>query len=112
QGLRLPCDLERLDLTQARKPVRSALESVFDSNSGRPRIGRTFRRREAGSLVRVGREHGEIPMKHWTAFAAAGVVALALHAPASAADISGASATFPYPIYAKWADAYKKQTGN
>src|SRR6185312_6129957 len=93
-------------------PVRSALESVFDSNSGRPRIGRTFRRREAGSLVRVGREHGEIPMKHWTAFAAAGVVALALHAPASAADISGAGATFPYPIYAKWADAYKKQTGN
>ena len=27
-------------------------------------------------------------------------------------DISGAGATFPYPIYAKWADAYKKQTGN
>ena len=24
-----------------------------------------------------------------------------------AADISGAGATFPYPIYAKWADAYK-----
>ena len=51
-------------------------------------------------------------MKHWTAFAAAGVLALALHAPANAADISGAGATFPYPIYAKWADAYKKQTGN
>ena len=30
---------------------------------------------------------------------------------ASAADISGAGATFPYPIYAKWADAYKKLTG-
>jgi phosphate transport system substrate-binding protein len=29
---------------------------------------------------------------------------------ASAADISGAGATFPYPIYAKWADAYKKLT--
>src|SRR5437868_7657029 len=28
-----------------------------------------------------------------------------------AADISGAGATFPYPIYSKWADAYKKQTG-
>jgi phosphate transport system substrate-binding protein len=28
-----------------------------------------------------------------------------------AADISGAGATFPYPIYAKWADAYKQQTG-
>src|SRR5580700_1296636 len=31
---------------------------------------------------------------------------------ASALDISGAGATFPYPIYAKWADAYKKETGN
>ena len=29
-----------------------------------------------------------------------------------AADISGAGATFPYPIYAKWADSYKKDTGN
>ena len=28
-----------------------------------------------------------------------------------AADISGAGATFPYPIYSKWADAYKQQTG-
>jgi phosphate transport system substrate-binding protein len=30
---------------------------------------------------------------------------------AAAADISGAGATFPYPIYAKWADAYKTKTG-
>jgi phosphate transport system substrate-binding protein len=39
--------------------------------------------------------------------AAAASVTLA----AVAADISGAGATFPYPIYAKWADAYKKLTG-
>ncbi len=44
----------------------------------------------------------------WTAPIA---MALAI-AGAHAADISGAGATFPYPIYAKWADAYKKQTGN
>ena len=31
---------------------------------------------------------------------------------AYAADISGAGATFPYPIYSKWADTYKKETGN
>jgi phosphate transport system substrate-binding protein len=31
--------------------------------------------------------------------------------PASAVDISGAGATFPYPIYAKWADTYKKESG-
>ncbi|MGO9942875.1 MAG: phosphate ABC transporter substrate-binding protein PstS [Rhodoblastus sp.] len=30
---------------------------------------------------------------------------------AIAADVSGAGATFPYPIYAKWADSYKKETG-
>ena len=29
----------------------------------------------------------------------------------SAADITGAGATFPYPIYSKWAEAYKAQTG-
>jgi len=36
----------------------------------------------------------------------AGSAALAL-----AADITGAGATFPFPIYAKWAAAYKAQTG-
>jgi phosphate transport system substrate-binding protein len=30
---------------------------------------------------------------------------------AQAADITGAGATFPYPIYAKWAEQYKKETG-
>jgi phosphate transport system substrate-binding protein len=30
---------------------------------------------------------------------------------AQAVDITGAGATFPYPIYAKWADAYRKATG-
>jgi phosphate transport system substrate-binding protein len=37
--------------------------------------------------------------------------ALSYAAIAAATDISGAGATFPYPIYAKWADAYKKLTG-
>jgi phosphate transport system substrate-binding protein len=30
---------------------------------------------------------------------------------ANAIDITGAGATFPYPIYAKWAEAYKAKTG-
>ena len=51
-------------------------------------------------------------MKHWNLLAAAGLIAAAAVAPAKAADISGAGATFPYPIYAKWADAYKKASGN
>src|SRR6266704_6594874 len=36
---------------------------------------------------------------------------LASHS-ALAVDITGAGATFPYPIYAKWAEAYKAKTGN
>ncbi|MFC3625560.1 phosphate ABC transporter substrate-binding protein PstS [Vogesella amnigena] len=31
---------------------------------------------------------------------------------AAAADITGAGATFPYPLYAKWAEAYKAKTNN
>src|ERR1700738_1526344 len=38
-------------------------------------------------------------------------IAACLSVAAAAAYISGAGATFPYPIYAKWADAYKKLTG-
>ncbi len=49
-------------------------------------------------------------MKHIRTFAVAGFLAAAI-LPAAAMDISGAGATFPYPIYAKWADAYKKETG-
>jgi len=41
----------------------------------------------------------------------AAAVALAATGVAAAADITGAGATFPYPIYAKWADAYQKETG-
>jgi phosphate transport system substrate-binding protein len=42
----------------------------------------------------------------------AGAIAIGVAIPAVAIDISGAGATFPYPIYAKWADAYKKETNN
>jgi phosphate transport system substrate-binding protein len=42
----------------------------------------------------------------------ASVIAVGAAIPAVAIDISGAGATFPYPIYAKWADAYKKETNN
>jgi phosphate transport system substrate-binding protein len=41
---------------------------------------------------------------------AAGLVAASTSA--FAADITGAGATFPAPVYSKWADAYKKETGN
>ncbi len=45
-------------------------------------------------------------------FVAAATMSVAVVVTAQAADITGAGATFPFPIYAKWAEAYKKQTGN
>lgn len=48
-------------------------------------------------------------IKTFRAALAATLVAQASNA--LAVDISGAGATFPYPIYAKWADAYKKESG-
>jgi phosphate transport system substrate-binding protein len=41
----------------------------------------------------------------------AGAVLAGLWSAAQAGDISGAGATFPYPIYAKWAEAYKAKSG-
>lgn len=43
-------------------------------------------------------------------FAVAAASAFAMASATQAADITGAGATFPYPIYAKWAEAYKKST--
>ena len=41
----------------------------------------------------------------------AAVMLAALASVAAALDITGAGATFPYPVYAKWAEAYKAKTG-
>jgi phosphate transport system substrate-binding protein len=41
-----------------------------------------------------------------------GATAAVAFSTASAADMTGAGATFPYPIYAKWAESYKAATGN
>ena len=43
-------------------------------------------------------------------FLAAATIAFGL-SNATAIDITGAGATFPCPIYAKWAEAYKQKTG-
>jgi len=40
-----------------------------------------------------------------------GAAAAALCASAQAIDITGAGATFPYPIYAKWAETYRAKSG-
>ena len=51
-------------------------------------------------------------MKKAFAVAALSIATAGLAPAAWAADITGAGATFPYPIYAKWAEAYKAKTGN
>ena len=40
------------------------------------------------------------------------IASLMLATTVNAAEITGAGATFPYPVYSKWADTYKKETGN
>ncbi len=43
---------------------------------------------------------------------AVSLLALLVLGQARAVDITGAGATFPYPVYAKWAEAYRTATGN
>jgi phosphate transport system substrate-binding protein len=43
---------------------------------------------------------------------AAMAVTFAAFSSTQAAEVTGAGATFPAPVYAKWADAYQKATGN
>lgn len=43
--------------------------------------------------------------------ALAGIAGIMLATSAQAQDISGAGATFPYPVYARWALAYQQETG-
>ncbi len=50
-------------------------------------------------------------MKFAKAFFPIALAAAIVSTSALAVDITGAGATFPYPIYSKWADAYKKTTG-
>jgi phosphate transport system substrate-binding protein len=52
----------------------------------------------------------ETSMNFVKTIVAVGLVAASTSA--FAADITGAGATFPFPVYSKWADAYKKETGN
>ena len=49
-------------------------------------------------------------MKHLTTIAVAGMLAATV-LPAAAGDITGAGSTFVYPVLAKWADVYRKDTG-
>jgi phosphate transport system substrate-binding protein len=47
----------------------------------------------------------------WIPRVVLGLAALGLVTPLPAQRLTGAGATFPYPIYSKWFDAYAKKTG-
>jgi phosphate transport system substrate-binding protein len=66
---------------------------------------------KALALARLWLVQQERGMRLLHTLAATTVLAAASLTQAVAADISGAGATFPYPIFAKWADTYKKETG-
>src|SRR5262249_27324216 len=78
------------------------------------RVGRQVKCRARLRLAFSSRAHGRKLLQLFRMVAAIGLLtAVAGVAATSApgAEISGAGATFPYPIYAKWAEAYKKATG-
>src|SRR5215813_9145557 len=78
------------------KAVTTALKGATGSAIGREWALRSLGWRPAMNFVK--------------AIVAAGLVAASTSA--FAGDITGAGATFPFPLYSKWADAYKKETGN
>jgi phosphate transport system substrate-binding protein len=79
-----------------------AIERVNVGNPGAPtdRIRQQFQEQGVSKLL-----------SRLTVILGAVVLACGATSRAHADDISGAGATFPYPIYAKWAEAYKQQTG-
>src|ERR1035437_6755710 len=107
---------EHLDPTRPKKLVRSSvLECVLKQQRppGPGRKGGNHGHQAPRTLLAAKRERPVKPCPTTAASGgAAGFIAAAAFVPAQAADISGAGATFPYPIYAKWADAYKKETGD
>jgi phosphate transport system substrate-binding protein len=54
----------------------------------------------------------KLPFKYLASTIAAGIAVIGVATTALAVNISGAGATFPFPIYAKWATAYKAVSGN
>ena len=59
-----------------------------------------------GSRFRLDQQ--ERALKLFRTLTAAGAIAAATIAPALAVDISGAGATFPYPLYTKWAEPTRR----
>src|SRR5215813_14499384 len=81
------------------------------ATGGEGRLGPGFPRADGLKANSRGNRR-DTQMKRILAMALFAALAWTAHSSgARADDISGAGATFPYPIYAKWAAAYKEKTG-
>ena len=107
-GMRAAAGLTATGRARPATLERVAKSDPIDRNQERHDPSR-WRMPGVGSRFRLDQQ--ERALKLFRTLTAAGAIAAATIAPALAVDISGAGATFPYPIYAKWADAYKKETG-
>jgi phosphate transport system substrate-binding protein len=111
--------MRRVDILAASEWSRERTESADQPGVIRYRAGREHQpepedRGRGFNTATVGHfwpQQQERALRLIQSLTVAGLLAVAAIVPAAAVDISGAGATFPYPIYAKWADAYKKETG-
>src|SRR4051812_37168930 len=74
---------------------------------GRPWCDDVIILSSSGVTIGVMRNSMEKPRMRTATVILAAAAVLALGMPVQAAEITGAGATFPFPIYAKWAEAYK-----
>jgi phosphate transport system substrate-binding protein len=88
-------------------PDRCPLHQTSNRTIAQP--GSIIRRGSAIHFAKVALT-GETIVKHLRTIAAVSLLA-ATTLPAAAADITGAGSTFVYPVLAKWADVYRKDTG-
>src|SRR5215831_1123145 len=94
-----------------RRQLRNPIAEQVDRRARSAKSNATMTQARAASACRSSRNRQEGVLQLLRMLAATGVLVAAITSSTIAADVSGAGATFPYPIYAKWAEAYKKQTG-
>src|SRR2546422_931195 len=111
------CDSTSPPISSTRERIASSSASnCFDRCSVAPTVVTTLCLMTGHGAMHA-RRHETATIRKYAAamlrrlIGAASAAAGLIGAQAFAADITGAGATFPYPIYAKWADAYKKATG-
>src|SRR5215472_16250776 len=92
-----------------RRQLRNRIAEQVDRRGRSAKSNATMTQARAASACRSSRNRQEGVLQLLRMLAATAVLVAAVASSAIAADISGAGATFPYPIYAKWAEAYKKQ---